>query len=191
MTSLKIRMKSNTQLPAPSQPEPPDKVEPQDSPVPLADTDCTPPVASALVPQADPVSTPDLGAADTLEKPTGRQGVAFTVTEVQLALNLRGQGYSLRDIAVRLDRSAEGVRKVLLDWEPTQELAKATLKRGAVTLAERVIAQADVAASLEVLDRLDVLPKKDKSVDNRVQVVIGLNVDGMTQGRVVTEGEIV
>lgn len=173
-------MSQNDKLPVSSSPESSDGIDPPGFPAPFEDESRTPPAPVSEVPHVDLPATQALDTADSLnepESPRHRQGQAFSTTEIQLALNLRSQGYTLRDIGKRLDRSAEGVRHILDEWEPTGALAKATLQKGALTLADRVIAQADVSQALEVLDRLDVLTKRDKGVDNRVQVILGINVD--------------
>lgn len=172
-------MTTNSKLSVPDPQEPQAQIDPQGFPAPFEDVDRTPPVTASEGPQADLRVTPATGTADIIEKmPTGR-GYPFTSTEIQLALHLREQKLSCEEIGKRLNRSGEGVRRILEEWTPTADLAKATLRKGANTLADRVVAQADVAQALEVLDRLEVLPKRDRAVDNRVQVVLGVNIDGM------------
>lgn len=167
---------TNSELPVPSQLEPSTEIDSPDFPVPFADEDRTPPVVVAEVPHANLPADPALGTAERA-KPGIRVSGAFTPFEVQMAMNLRDQGFSYKDIAQRIGRSHEGVRQVLIEWASTVELAKLTLRKGAVALAEKVVKSADVDQSLEVLDRLEVLPKRDKGTDNRVQVVLGINID--------------
>lgn len=173
----------NDKLSVPSPSGPLVGVDPPDFPVPFDDSDRTPPVTVAEVPHVDPPTTSTLGTADVLSiRPY--KNAPFTPTEIQLALNLREQGYSLAEVGKRLDRSAEGVRYILEKWEPTAKLAKATLHKGAVELAERVIKDATVGESLEVLDRLDVLPKRDRGTDARMQVVLGINIDDIDKRKI-------
>lgn len=182
---------TNTELPAPDQLEPSTEIDSPDFPVPFADEDRTPPVVVAEVPHADLAVAPAPGAAEVVEreKPIVRVSGSFTPMEVQIAMNLRAQNYTFRQIAERMGRSHEGVRHVLNEWASTVDLAKVTLRKGAVTLAERVIKDANVEQSLEALDRLEVLPKRDKGTDNRVQVVLGINIDDAMPKTLVTNIE--
>lgn len=164
-------------LSASSQSESSAEIEPLDFPVPFDDTDRTPPVDIAEVPHTALPAAQTLDAADSTPERKSLAHVPFSTKEIQLAIMLREQKKTLHEIGAVLGRSHEGVRKILEEWTPTADLAKATLRRGAVVLADRVIAQADVTQALEVLDRLDVLPKRNTSSDNKVQVVIGLNLD--------------
>lgn len=172
-----MNQKMNDKLSVPSPLRPLVGVDSPDFPVPFDDCDRTPPVTGLEVPHVDPPVTSTLGTADYSEARAKR--TPFTPTEIQLAIHLREQGLSNLQVARRLGRSAEGVRFILEKWEPTAKLAKATLHKGAVELAERVIKDATVGESLEVLDRLDVLPKRDRGSDSRVQVVLGVNIDGL------------
>jgi hypothetical protein len=59
------------------------------------------------------------------------------------------------------------------------ELAKHTLEAGQRSLLKRIVKQADVEQALEVLDRLDVAPKKrDTHLGNAIQIVV--NTPGQT-----------
>ena len=73
---------------------------------------------------------------------------------------LRGKSIGVREIARIVGCSHPTVIGYLRKYANTVDIAKATMKAGAQTLAERVIEKANVDQSLEVLDRLDALPKK-------------------------------
>ena len=168
------------ELSASSQPDIPAEVELQGSPAPSEDTYGTPPVGVSEDPHAVPSVTPALDAASNVPV-VSKFNRHFTTQEIQIALQLREKGLSLREIAVKLDRSIEGVRNIIAEWTPTRDLAKAILKKNAHKFAEKIVTQADVDQSMEVLDRLDVLPKKERdSGGNKVQVIIGLDLDKVT-----------
>lgn len=95
--------------------------------------------------------------------------------EVAAILNLHRTGKSQVEIAQILGCDHSTVSRWLDKLVDTTELAKHTLRNGAQALAERVIADADVEQSLEVLDRLDVVPKKrDESQRTGIQINIGM-----------------
>ena len=98
----------------------------------------------------------------------------LTRDEVALLLQLHKAGKTQVEIAQVLGIDQSNVSRWLSKLIDTSELAKHTLKNGANTLAERVIAKADVDQSLEVLDRLGVAEKRQErgavNIFNAVQV---------------------
>lgn len=75
-------------------------------------------------------------------------------------LVMHEKGVSARRIAEAVGSSHPTVIGFIRKYQNTLEMAKATLRAGAQELAERVVERAGVDQSMEVLDRLDVLPKK-------------------------------
>lgn len=65
-------------------------------------------------------------------------------------------------IAKALQRPRRTVTEFIERYRSTNVLAKAYLEREAENLAKRIARKANVEQSMEVLDRLDVLPKKDR-----------------------------
>jgi len=177
------------QLPVPSQQVASTEIDPSGSSASSETLDRTPPVEGFQAPQKDLSVTPALGT-DTYVPTPGRpfKNTAFAQWEVMLALKLRKEGHTFQQIADRLERSPAGVHDVIHEWAPTEDLAKATLRRGALTLAERVVTMSGVDQALEVLDRLDVLPKRERDTGgNKVQVVIGLDTEQVAPRVLVTE----
>lgn len=99
----------------------------------------------------------------------------LTRAEIGSILSLARAGKTQTEIAQALGCNVSTVSRWLEKLDDTTELAKQRLRNSAEALSERVIRDADVDQSLEVLDRLDVLPKK-QSEGNRtgVQIVIGM-----------------
>jgi predicted transcriptional regulator len=99
--------------------------------------------------------------------------------EVGSILKLHEAGKTQVEIAQILGCSQPTVSRWLDELVDTRELAKHTLRSGAEKLAERIVKQADVEQALEVLDRLDVAPKKrDTHLGNAIQIVV--NTPGQT-----------
>jgi hypothetical protein len=72
------------------------------------------------------------------------------------------QGIGPKAIADVLGRPRSTISRFIQRYTSTAPIAQATLKAGARRLAERVLKHASVTESLEVLDRVDALPKKDR-----------------------------
>ena len=89
-------------------------------------------------------------------------------------LSLDKQGFTQTEIAQKLGVSQATISRILDRYVDTRELAKLRLHNSAATLAERVIQDADVEQSLEVLDRIDVVVKRQGEGRNTggVQVVV-------------------
>lgn len=98
----------------------------------------------------------------------------LTYPEIGLLLKLRDEGLTQEQIAKRLDRDQTTVSDVLLSFADTRPLAQLKLRNSAVRFAETVIKDADVEESLEVLDRLEVLTKRQQvDTSSRVNIFIG------------------
>ncbi len=63
-------------------------------------------------------------------------------------------------IAQKFNRTPDAIRKFIWRYASTTKLARARLEGGSEKLANRIIEQANVDQSLEVMDRLDILAKK-------------------------------
>ena len=89
-------------------------------------------------------------------------------------LTLDKQGVTQTLIAQQLGISQATVSRVLDRYVDTRELAKLRLNNSAASLVDRVIEDADVEQSLEVLDRIDVAAKRQNDTKNTggVQVVV-------------------
>ena len=99
----------------------------------------------------------------------------LTHGEIILALRLHQDGLTQTEIAHRLACHRSTICRLLADYADTRELAKHKMQHGALKLAERVIAEADVEQSLEVLDRLEVAPKRQTDTSRSgVQILIGM-----------------
>ena len=100
----------------------------------------------------------------------------LTYPEIGLAIKLRDEGLTQEQIAQRLDRDQTTISDVLLNFTDTRPIAQLKLRNSAVRFAERVIQRADVDQSLEMLDRLEVVPRRqvDHSKANQVNIVIGM-----------------
>ena len=76
--------------------------------------------------------------------------------------------------------------RCLQSFTDTRQLAKLTLYNGAQALSERVIKEANVEESLEVLDRLGVAEKRQVERGNsQVQVIVAMPGQGQLQPPVI------
>ena len=99
----------------------------------------------------------------------------LSYTETGLVLKLSLEGLTQTQIAQRLDCSQSTVSDVLRAYQDTRELATAKLRNGSLKLAERVLSDADVDQSIDVLERIQVLePKQSQSGTAGVQILIGM-----------------
>jgi len=79
--------------------------------------------------------------------------------EKSAILLMSGKGRTVDEIAKSLDRAKSTISRFIAEMADTSILARATLKAGAASLAQRVIKKASVTESIEVLSRpgMDVL----------------------------------
>ena len=106
---------------------------------------------------------------------------------VALLLQLHKAGKSQVEIAQVLGIDQSNVSRWLAKLVDTTDLAKHTLRNGANTLAERVIAKSDAAESLEVLERIGVVaPKQGNDGAHRgVQVIVMTSGQGQLEPPVI------
>lgn len=79
-------------------------------------------------------------------------------------------------VAASLNRSEDSMRRFLQRYQSTSAGARLTLEAGAEKLAKRIIKDANVEESLEVMDRLDILSKKaDKAPPvSSFSIIVGM-----------------
>lgn len=86
-------------------------------------------------------------------KKNGERVTRMSNEERITILTMSAGGRSIGDIARVIKRSESGISKYLASMIDTTEIAKRTLRAGAVNLAERIIKKADVKEAIEVLSR--------------------------------------
>lgn len=97
--------------------------------------------------------------------------------EKAIIIELFHESVSRHRIADILNREVSTVSRFLARYQSTTTASRMYFEANADRLAHRVVKNANVDQSLEVLDRLDVLPKKDRREDTsgpRFNVVIGM-----------------
>ena len=123
--------------------------------------------------------SPDLtmqtDSADQVPAERPRRNTRISRVKEGLMLQLSKEGHTQTEIAHMVGCSQAAVSLALRDLQDTRELAKLTLHNAANTLAQRVIREADVEQSLEVLDRLGVAEKRQAERGNSgVQVIVAM-----------------
>ncbi len=98
----------------------------------------------------------------------------LTLAEESLILQLANEGKSQTAIAQVLGCSQPTVSRVIHAFTDTREHAKRILHNGAAKLATKVVDASDVDQALEVLDRLDVAPKRVAAAGAGVNILIGM-----------------
>ena len=106
----------------------------------------------------------------------------LTQAEVGVLLQLRNLGKTQTEIAQTLQCDVSAVSRWLAKLQDTSDIAKLKLKNGAERLAERVVKRANVTESLEVLDRLEVLPKREVSGNGKTNIAIIVGMPGKAAG---------
>jgi predicted transcriptional regulator len=96
-------------------------------------------------------------------------------------LTLDKQGVTQTLIAQQLGISQATVSRVLDRYVDTRELAKLRLHNSAASLVDRVINDADVEQSLEVLDRIDVVVKRQNEGKHTGGVMVVVNMPGQIE----------
>src|ERR1044071_1752320 len=91
-------------------------------------------------------------------------------------LRLRQLGKSQTEIGQIVGCSQPQVSIVLSELADTTQEARKVLRNGCAKLAKRVIDHANVEESLEVLDRMDVAPKKQRDTQGPIQVGISIGM---------------
>lgn len=111
----------------------------------------------------------------------GRKAGATNLTDEERAEILRlttSTDWSATKIAKELGRCPKTVATFLASFKSTGALARAYFEKESYGLAQRVVEQADVDQSLDVLDRLDILPKKRGEESGRPSVVVCVGMPG-------------
>lgn len=109
------------------------------------------------------------------------RGGSLDATDIALILALKEKEATNKEIAQAINVGPDTVAHVLRDFADTRPLAKAYLKSKADQLAKDAVDASHIAAgvgkaeaSLELLDRLDIAPKRQESVDtNRTLIIVG------------------
>ena len=106
--------------------------------------------------------------------------------DIAYILHASAEGHVRKTIADRLHCTQLSVSKVLRQYTPTDSLAKQFTKGAALIVAKASVLAALKAARrgrgeecLEILDRLDVLPKRQVE-DGRARVQIAVMIPGQT-----------
>jgi len=115
----------------------------------------------------------DHTASETLTKPIPDFS-RLSMADEALILKLHDDGRPQTSIADMVGCSQSTVSLVLRTFADTRLEAKRVLANGARKLAERVVNDSDVDQALEVLDRLDVAPKRQQSASGGVNILIGM-----------------
>ena len=89
-----------------------------------------------------------------------------------LILKLSENNKTQQEIAAIVGVSQATVSRTLSEFADTRHIAKALLHNGASVLAKRVIENANVEESLEVLDRLDVAAKRQESKGTSISIEV-------------------
>lgn len=111
---------------------------------------------------------------------TATKGKQLTVDEKIAILEMSVAGLTPTVIGSRIGRGPETVRNFLSKYRPKTSIARAYIEANSDKLARRVVKSATVEESLEVLHRIDVLPKPANAAPPTAQfnVVIGATTNG-------------
>jgi transposase-like protein len=84
--------------------------------------------------------------------------------------------WGIKKIAKQIGRASSSVTRFVDKYRSTATLAKLHIEAQAENLAKRVTAKANVEESLEILDRIDVLPKKERKSEggNSFNIIVGM-----------------
>lgn len=120
-----------------------------------------------------------LPAASVLVRSARKDKIISTPMSMEEKIQCLDLFAQLKDaaaVAVKMNRSEDGVRKFLWRYQSTTTGARLTLEAGAERLANRIVKNANVEESMEVLDRLNVLnAKRDKSAPaSSFNLIIGM-----------------
>ena len=86
----------------------------------------------------------------------------LTGEEKALIVELKSLGMSRRKIAQTLKRDVHHIGQFLKRYTPATRLSRMYFEANADVLAKRIVKHANVTESLEVMDRLDILAKKQR-----------------------------
>lgn len=125
---------------------------------------------------------PPISVVMKAKRAPGLKSTAMTMEEKIQALELYSDLGNIEAVASKLNRSPEILRKFLWRYKSTTKVARMTLEAGAETLAKRIVKDANVEESLEVMDRLDILAKKRDKTAPSTQVAIIVGMPGQAAG---------
>lgn len=111
------------------------------------------------------------------EKALARPPRKWTMAEKIACIDAYDELKDYAQVAVKMDRSEDSIRQFLMAYQSTTRGARLTLEAGAEKLAKRIIKDANVEESMEVLNRLDVLPDVDRSKvapQTSFQIIVGM-----------------
>lgn len=94
------------------------------------------------------------------EETSGKWTMAEKIQCIDLYAELQDYGA----VALKLKRPEATIRKLVSAYTSTSRAARLKLEAGAEKLADRIVENANVEESLEVMDRLDILNKKQAKV---------------------------
>ena len=115
--------------------------------------------------------------AEVLELDLHRKSRMLSANEKAIVIQMFHAGASRKAIARAIDRKPDVIAKFLSRYTSTVLTSKLYFQANADKLARRVIREANVEESLEVLDRLDVLAKKTREappVGPQFNVFVGM-----------------
>lgn len=121
---------------------------------------------------------------------SGPKSVELSMDEKIAILEMYSAGLQPTIIATRLSRAVSTVKKFITKHRSRIPLARAIIESQADVLAERVIKHSTVEEAMEILDRVDVLPKKDKNSgqsNSQFNLIIGMP-GGSTVGSMASQG---
>lgn len=127
----------------------------------------------------------DSEVSEARDRNRRKPGRPLDLSEKAIIIRMYHGGYNVKAISTFLERTDATVRGCIEEYRPTTDMAKAKLKAGAERLANRILDMGSVEESLEVLDRLDVLPKKSKDAPQTAQqfnIIVGGGSSGTSTG---------
>src|SRR5262245_33750134 len=111
----------------------------------------------------------------------------LTYQDIALAVQMSDTGKTQEEIAAFFKVTQSTISRILRGFTDTRELAKRRLKGAAVQLTESAIRASRVAAvegngevALELLDRIDVAPKRQQAAHEKGSARIMIVVGGVT-----------
>jgi len=107
----------------------------------------------------------------------GRKMKLLSPEEKVFIIEAYAKGISMKRIGAKLGRNHGVISRFLDKYRTTVPMARLHFEANAERLASRVTKRANVVEALEVLDRIDVLPKKQREDSNskmQFNVIVGM-----------------
>jgi len=120
---------------------------------------------------ADRAASPDAPDAD--EEPARPRQGRLTSDERAKALGMYATGMTVAQIGRAMDRPYGHISRLVHQYRSTVKAARQYFEANAERLARRVVKQANVDQSIDVLDRIDVIPQQVSRSGAQFQVFIG------------------